>query len=58
MPPIDLAPVSERYLSFAEREELAILHAQQHGVREIARCLDRSPSSRTTGATDRIPAGR
>jgi len=45
MPPIDLAPVSERYLSFAEREELAILHAQHLGVREIARRLGRSPST-------------
>ena len=45
MPPIDLAPVSERYLSFTEREELAILHAQQHGVRQIARRLGRSPST-------------
>ena len=45
MPPIDLAPVSERYLSFSEREELAILHAQQHGVRDIARRLGRSPST-------------
>ncbi len=45
MPPIDLAPVSERYLSFTEREELAILHAQRCGVREIARRLGRSPST-------------
>src|SRR3989442_22833 len=34
MPPLTLAPVSGRYLSFAEREEIAILHAQQRGVRE------------------------
>jgi IS30 family transposase len=45
MPPIRLAPVSERYLSFTEREELAILHAQQLGVREIARRLGRSPAT-------------
>ncbi|OLT13902.1 hypothetical protein BJF79_19670 [Actinomadura sp. CNU-125] len=33
-----LAPtVSGRYLSFAEREEIALLRAQQVGVREIAR---------------------
>jgi hypothetical protein len=32
---------SERYLSFAEREEIAILRAQGHGVRAIARQLDR-----------------
>ena len=45
MPPISLAPVSERYLSFAEREEIAILHAQQLGVRAIARCVGRSAST-------------
>src|SRR5438552_12296693 len=45
MPPISLAPVSGRYLSFAEREEIAILHAQQVGVRGIARQLGRSPST-------------
>jgi hypothetical protein len=31
MPPLTLVPVSGRYLSFAEREEIAILHAQQLG---------------------------
>ena len=45
MPPISLAPVSERYLSFAEREEIAILHAQRVGVRWIARRLGRSSST-------------
>jgi IS30 family transposase len=45
MAPISLAPVSGRYLSFAEREEIAILLAQQLGVREIARQLGRSPST-------------
>jgi len=45
MPPIRLAPVSERYLSFAEREEIAILHAQDLGVRGIARHLGRAPST-------------
>ena len=45
MPPICLAPVSERYLSFAEREEIAILNAQYVGVSEIARRLGRSPST-------------
>src|SRR5919201_1699685 len=44
MPPISLAPLSGRYLSFAEREEIAILHAQRVGVREIARRLHRSAS--------------
>src|ERR671931_2152463 len=45
MPPISLAPLSGRYLSFAEREEIAILHAQHIGVRAIARRLGRSPST-------------
>ena len=39
------APLSGRYLSFAEREEIAILRAQGRGVREIARQLGRSPST-------------
>ena len=37
--------VSGRYLSFAEREDIAIWHAQKAGVREIARRLGRSPST-------------
>jgi IS30 family transposase len=45
MPSLTLAPVSGRYLSFAEREEIAILHAQRLGVREIARRLGRAPST-------------
>jgi IS30 family transposase len=45
MPPSDFAPHSGRYLSFAEREEIAICHASGHGVREIARRLNRSPST-------------
>jgi IS30 family transposase len=49
MPPSHLSrssgPISERYLSFTEREELALLRAQGHGVREIARRLRRSPST-------------
>ena len=49
MPPSTLAasskPLSGRYLSFAEREELAILHAQSAGVREIARQMGRSAST-------------
>lgn len=41
-----LAPtVSGRYLSFAEREEIALCRAQKVGVREIARRLGRSPST-------------
>ena len=45
MPPISLSPVSGRYLSFPEREEIAILHAQQLGVREVARRVGRSAST-------------
>ena len=43
--PTNLSPPLGRYLSFSEREEIALLHAQQFGVREIARRLDRSPST-------------
>ena len=45
LPPISLAPRSARYLSFAEREEIAILRAQGAGVRDIARRLRRAPST-------------
>lgn len=45
MPPLSPLPVSARYLTFSEREEIAILHAQHQGVREIARRLRRSPST-------------
>ncbi len=45
MPSLTLAPLSDRYLSFAEREEIAILHAQKLGVRAIGRRLKRSPST-------------
>jgi IS30 family transposase len=45
MPPLDLAPVSARYLSFTEREEIAVLLARGCGVREIARQLGRAPST-------------
>ena len=37
--------VSGRYLSFSEREDIALLRAQGAGVREIARRLVRSPST-------------
>jgi IS30 family transposase len=45
MPSVSLGPLSGRYLSFAEREEIAILHAQKLGVREIAQRVARSPST-------------
>ena len=38
-------PLSGRYLSFAEREEIAILHSQKCGVCEIARRLGRAAST-------------
>ncbi len=45
MPPISQAPLSGRYLAFAEREEIAILRAGGAKVREIARQIGRSPST-------------
>ena len=38
-------PLCGRYLSFAEREEIALLRAQGHGVREVAQRLGRAPST-------------
>ena len=45
MSPLKLCPPSGRYLSFVEREEIAILRARGRGVREIARQLGRAPST-------------
>jgi IS30 family transposase len=46
MPPFDLKfQPSGRYLSFAEREEIALLKAQDKGVREIARAIGRDPGT-------------
>ena len=45
MRPISLEPHTGRYLSFAEREEIAVLRAQNVGVRAIARRLGRCPST-------------
>jgi IS30 family transposase len=45
MPSISLTPVSGRYLSFSEREEIAILNAQHVGVRDIACQVGRHPST-------------
>ena len=42
---ISPAPLTGRYLSFEEREEIAILNAQGCGVRDIASKLSRSPST-------------
>ncbi|MET0213986.1 MAG: helix-turn-helix domain-containing protein, partial [Vicinamibacterales bacterium] len=45
MPPTHLTPLSGRYLSFAEREEIALLHAQKVSVREIGRRTERASST-------------
>src|SRR5215208_7337689 len=49
MPPAALAPSSKplcgRYLSFAERKEIALCRAQGQGVREVARWLGRAAST-------------
>lgn len=46
MSPFDLKfQPSGRYLSFAEREEIALLKAQDKGVREIARAIGRDPGT-------------
>jgi transposase-like protein len=45
MPSVDLAPLCGRYLSFREREEIAILNEQGASMRAIARQLDRAPST-------------
>ncbi|WP_454173281.1 IS30 family transposase [Microbacterium maritypicum] len=45
MPPISLAEPTDRYLSFEEREEIAIMRAKDKGVREIARTLGRDPGT-------------
>src|SRR6478735_6595689 len=42
---VSRAPLSGRYLSFSEREEIALLKASGCGVREIARGVGRSPST-------------
>lgn len=45
MPTFMLAPLTGRYLSFEEREEIALMQAQGAGVREIARQLGRDPAT-------------
>ncbi|WP_424348549.1 IS30 family transposase [Kocuria sp. CH-021] len=45
MSTIELTEPAGRYLSFPEREEIAILREQGTGVREIARRLDRDPAT-------------
>ena len=45
MCPVSLSPLSGRYLTLKEREEIAILKAKGWGVRQISRQLNRSPST-------------
>jgi len=45
MPTLELTKPSGRYLSLAEREEIAILNGQQVAARQIARQLRRSPAT-------------
>jgi hypothetical protein len=45
MPPLSLVEPSGRYLSFEEREEIALLRAPKMGVREIARRIGRDPGT-------------
>jgi transposase len=45
MPNLELDPPSDRYLTFAEREQIVLFCVEGHGVREIASRLMRSPST-------------
>src|SRR4029079_338889 len=55
MPPSHLwrssKPLAGRYLSFAEREEIALLRAQGHGRREVARRLGRAAAAGSRART-------
>ena len=59
MPTLDLGPLVGRYLSFSEREEIALLRARGQGVREIARRVGSCPIDDLTGVAPqrRHPAG-
>lgn len=45
MTPLSLVEPYGRYLSLAEHEEIAVLKAQNEGVREIAREMGRDPGT-------------
>jgi IS30 family transposase len=45
MTPLNLDDPTGRYLSFVEREEIALLRARDMGVREIARIIGRDPGT-------------
>ena len=61
MPPTHFSqsskPLSDRYLTFAEREEIAILRAQGKGVCAIARQVDRPPSTISRELQRNAPRG-
>jgi len=48
MTPLSLDEPTGRYLSFAEREEIALLKAQGKGVRQIARTIGRDPGTESS----------
>jgi hypothetical protein len=60
MPTVTQAPLSERFLSFIEREDIAILNARGLSVRGISRQLGRSPTrhSRSTPVSTSTSATR
>ena len=45
MPNLSFNEPSARFLTFSEREEIALLNARGHRIREIARRIDRSAST-------------
>jgi hypothetical protein len=55
MPTFLLVPVTGRYLSFEEREEIAVLKARGAGVREIARRVGRAPSTSRASCAATLP---
>jgi IS30 family transposase len=57
MAPIELRDTAGRYLSMAEREEIAVLRGRV-GVREIARRLGRAPSTVSRELARNSPRGR
>jgi len=57
MVPLNLREPSGRYLSFGEREEIAILHAQQVSCNKIAKTIGRAPSTISQEIRRNGPAG-
>ena len=51
MPTVSQAPLSGRYSSFVEPEDIALLRAEGGGVRAIARRVDRAPSTMRCATT-------